>query len=315
MKYLILLLTCFLLAFPPAEPCAAVDLPEDQVVRTVDKIVARVGSEPITQIEVKSVMEDSLGLTFSAALEALIERRLVLSWARDHGLNVSPEEIETVEQSIMVNNNLSEDRFNELLASRGQDQRTFRDDLAEQILVNKALGTAIGPKVRIKDEDIRKKYEETYPSEETLVIRHILVKPEQASGESDAAAYDRAVRIIGEIRAGAPFETMAMRYSMDNASASKGGKLGTFQAGELLPELETLAFTLEPGEVGGPVKTALGFHILTLDSKGVSKPPPFSGVAQEIRASLTEEKEIEVRNQWLNELRSNTFIEIFPDGE
>ena len=303
-----IVLTLFFVAIFLATPWTVVS-------DTVDRVVARVGPEPITQGEVQSVQSDNPSLTFSTALNALIERRLVVSWARKNRLDVSQGELEKVEQSIMVNNNLSEANFEELLASRGQDRHSFREDLAEQVLVNKALGTIIGQGSKVTEEEIRKRYENDYSPTGTLTIRHILLKPDPASGETEDAIRERAVRILDEIRAGAPFEAMAKQHSMDEASAATGGELGTFRAGELLPELESLALTLEPGETGGPVRTSLGFHILNLESKGVWEPPPLSSVEEEIRASLAEEKRVEVQRRWLEELRQSTFIEIFSDGE
>jgi len=315
MKYRDIILAFFFPALFLAAPCAAAQISGGPAVGTVDRIVARVGPEPITQREVQSVQSDNPGLTSSAALNALIERRLVVSWARKNGLNVSRDELEKVEQSIMVNNSLSEERFEELLESRGQDRRSFREDLAEQVLVNKALDAIISQRSKITEEEIREKYENDFAPTETLVIRHILLKPDPVSGETDDAVRERAARILDKIRAGAPFDAMAKRYSMDEASAATGGELGMFRAGELLPELESLALTLEPGETGGPVRTSLGFHILNLQSKGVSEPPPLSSVEEKIRASLAKEKSVEVQGRWLDELRRGTFIEIFPNGE
>jgi parvulin-like peptidyl-prolyl isomerase len=107
---------------------------------------------------------------------------------------------------------------------------------------------------------------------------------------------------------------MASKYSQDGSSADKGGRLGTFREGELFPELEELAAILEPGEVGGPVRTSAGYHILMVLSKKLSEPPPFTEVRRQLERSMMVEREESTRILWLDELKKTTYIEIFPDG-
>jgi len=282
--------------------------------RVVDQVIARVGPEPVTQREVEFLLADNPAFSRDEALQVLIERKLVLSWARDNKLSVSPEELEKSENALLDSNQMSMDRFEEFLASRGQDRRDFEDNLREQILLRKALSTAVGSKVRVTEEEIRKRYATFYPPRETFVISHILLTPDSPSSAGEGGLEDLALRIMDQLEEGIPFETLAREYSADRISAPKGGLLGTFQKGELLPELESLAADLEPGEIGGPVRTNLGLHILRLEKKSLLPPPPFSDVEDEIRAVLMEEKGREIQDQWFRELKENTHIEIFTDG-
>jgi peptidyl-prolyl cis-trans isomerase SurA len=281
--------------------------------RTIDRVIARVGSEPVTLLEVQSLQAADPDITYSAALDLLIDQRLVLSWARSNSVTVSQKEIERTERAVMEGNNIPEDRFDELLASRGQDRETFRDGLRDQIMVNKALSQALEPAMRIDDEEIEKRYKELYPPRRTFTIRHILLKPDTSGAENEVSVGELAAQIMDRIRKGAPFEDMALEYSADRVSAVEGGFLGSFREGELLPELEKLALELEPGDLGGPVRTSMGFHILKLEGKSLTEPPPLSQVRDGIRADLISRREPEVREQWLKELREKAFIEIFAD--
>jgi peptidyl-prolyl cis-trans isomerase SurA len=316
MKKRLLILTLLNLAIFLAAPrFVAAEVPGTPAVRTADRIVARVGSEPITMREVQFIQADNPSLKFPEALNILIERRLVLGWAKENGIKVSPEELDKVERSLLVNNNLNEDRFQELLASRGQSRESFREDLEEQVIVNKALSAVITQQGTVTREEILERYESLHMPREAVRIRHILLKTDPASGRSDEVVLQQAADIIGRIQAGASFESMAQQYSDDGVSASTGGELGTFRKGELLPELETLAFTLKPGETGGPVKTSAGYHILKVEDRSASEPPPLSDVEAQIHASLVEEKGVDIRNRWLKDLREAAFIEIFTDEE
>jgi len=280
----------------------------------VDKVVARVGPEPVTQREIDSLARDNPDMTRQDALNMLIERKLVLSWARNNGLSVSSEELEKAKETILENNSMSREAFDEFLASRGQDHQDFEIDLKEQILLRKALGSAVRARVRLTEEELKESFEKAYPPTETISIRHILLKPDPAFPDGEASSRDLASRIIEQAREGVPFDSLARKYSMDEATASRGGDLGTFRRGELLYELESAAMTLEPGQVGGPVRTRLGLHILKLEDRTLSDPPPFSAVEDQLRSTLTEAKSREIQEQWLRELKDSTYIEIFSDG-
>ena len=79
---------------------------------------------------------------------------------------------------------------------------------------------------------------------------HILVK-DRATAE----------KVLAELKAGAKFEDLARKYSIDPSKAN-GGDLGYFQRGDLLPEFENAVLKLKPGQVSGIVHTKLGYHII-----------------------------------------------------
>jgi peptidyl-prolyl cis-trans isomerase SurA len=280
-----------------------------------DRVVARVNNEAITHRELVAALEQNPDLSRQKTLDLLIERRLVIVWATGKNISVADEELEQVETSIRERNNISLDDFEKALSSRGETLDTFRTNLREQLLINKALGMALSSRTQISEAELQELYLKTYPQKTVFEVNHILLTVEkEASAEKDALIKRNAEQVLAEILEGASFDTMASKYSQDGSSADKGGRLGTFREGELLPELDKLAGTLEPGEVGGPVRTSAGYHILQLASRGFSEPPPFIEVRSSLERSLMAQKEESVRTSWLNELKKTIYIEIFPDG-
>jgi hypothetical protein len=85
----------------------------------------------------------------------------------------------------------------------------------------------------------------------TMGAKHILVKTEA-----------EALRILKEIKNGSDFDELARKYSIDVSSGSKGGNLGLFHRGDLLPDFEAAILRLKVGELSGVVKTSLGYHII-----------------------------------------------------
>lgn len=280
-----------------------------------DRVVARVNNEAITHRELATAREQNPDLSRQKTLDLLIERRLVIVWATGNNISVADEELEQVETSVRERNNLSLDDFEKALSSRGETLDTFRDNLREQLTINKALGMALSSRTQISEAELQELYLKTYPQKTVFEVSHILFSVDkEAPADKDATVKKNAEQILAEILNGASFDTMASTYSQDGSSADKGGRLGTFSEGELLPELEELAWTLEPGEMGGPVRTSAGYHILLLASRGFSEPVPFIEVRSSLERSLMAQKEESVRTRWLNELRKATYIEVFPDG-
>jgi len=70
-----------------------------------------------------------------------------------------------------------------------------------------------------------------------------------------------AEEILGYIQKGEKFEEMAIEYS-ECETGAKGGDLGTFATGVMVPEFEKALYQLQVGEVSNPVKTKFGYHLI-----------------------------------------------------
>ncbi len=132
---------------------------------------------------------------------------------------------------------------------------------------------------------------ERFRSEEQVQIRHILV-----SGKTPEAR-TQAEKLLEELKAGADFANVAKTKSTDPGSAAKGGELGTFAKGRMLPEFDTAAFALQkPGDLSEVVETKFGYHVLQLQNKL----PAGQRSYEEVRDELIKE----VRNNVVQEARA-----------
>jgi peptidyl-prolyl cis-trans isomerase C len=119
---------------------------------------------------------------------------------------------------------------------------------------------------------------------ERVRIRHILIA---VKDKDDATAAKQAQEVLAQLRAGGDFAALAKQYSADPGSADKGGDLGFFAQGGMVPEFDQVAFTLrKPGELSDLVKTQFGYHILQLQERKPAGQQPFEDVKDALVAKV-----------------------------
>ncbi|OGU74681.1 MAG: hypothetical protein A2V93_07700, partial [Ignavibacteria bacterium RBG_16_34_14] len=134
-------------------------------------------------------------------------------------------------------------------------------------ILKSSPGTLIGP-VASPQGYVLYNYISLVPSEDTYVsASHILIN----QFGSDSANYQEAMKVYNELKSGASFEKAAAEKSKDPGSAVKGGALGWFSKGSMVPEFEKAVFEGKLGEVQKPVKTTYGYHIIKVTGKTSNK--------------------------------------------
>ena len=121
---------------------------------------------------------------------------------------------------------------------------------------------------------------------------------------------EAAREVIGLLDGGADFAELAKERST-GPSGPKGGDLGYFSAGQMVPEFSQAAAALEPGSyTKEPVKTQFGWHVIKLEDRRIAAPPPFEEIEQQLREQVARETLKVV----LDGLREDADIEIVPQS-
>ena len=127
-----------------------------------------------------------------------------------------------------------------------------------------------------------------YQVPEKRRARHILFKvAENADQQARAAKKAAAEKVLKEIEAGADFAEMAKKYSEDS-SKDRGGDLGFFGRGEMVPTFEQAAFSLDSGEMSGVVTSPFGYHLIKVEEIQPAQTRGFTEVSDSIRTKLSQ---------------------------
>jgi len=149
---------------------------------------------------------------------------------------------------------------------------------------------ALRGKVTVAQADLERAYTDNiaqYQTPEQIRASHILLKTE---GKDDAAVKARAEALLKQARSGADFADLAKKNSEDEGSAQKGGDLDFFGRGRMVPEFDTAAFALKPGEISDLVKTQYGYHIIKLVDKKEGATRALADVRQQLTDQIAFEK-------------------------
>ena len=170
----------------------------------------------------------------------------------------------------------------------------------ETVLLEALITREIGPK--LTDESIRQRYQRQVAAlggESEVHARHILV-----ASEADAQA------VLRELDKGKDFVEVARQRST-GSSGPRGGDLGFFRKGQMVPEFSAAAFALEAGEVSDPVKTQFGWHVIKVEATRKLAPPPFEEMEVKLRRTAAQEAVLAM----VAELRAKAQVQLFQaDG-
>jgi peptidyl-prolyl cis-trans isomerase SurA len=258
-----------------------------QNITLVDRIAAVVNKEVITlselneavagaqrQLRRQGTQAPEREVLERQMLERLILDKAQLQLARDTGIRVDELQLDRAVQRVAQNNGLTLADFRSALERDGVVFESFREELREQIVVNRLREREVDDKIQVNDTEIDLFLEEmkTRPAERVdYNLAHILVRvPEQASPERVAAARAKAEKALAEARAGGDFGQLAAAYS-DAPDALQGGALG-WREQDRLPELFSSALrAMGPRDVSEVLRSPAGFHLLkVLERRGAT---------------------------------------------
>ena len=251
-----------------------------EVTDPLDRIVAVVNNEVITALELDKEMglikqqlrQQNNRLPADAVLkkqllERLILREIQLQMAKRGSIRVDDETLNRTLENMAAQNRLSPSQFRETLAREGMDYEAFRENMRDEIIINRLQQRQVGNRIVITQQEI-----DTFISNQALRngvdkeyhLGHILVAvPEAASAKDIAEARAKAEKVVAKLRAGAEFYQTAASMS-DGQQALEGGDLGWRGAASLPTLFSDWVTANKVNSVSDALRSPSGFHIIKL---------------------------------------------------
>lgn len=257
----------------------------------------------------KIVMAAALIMVHSASFAFADDSTVVLAKAKDVTVTLADfkrlvgyydaEKQKIIDQSEQIKTGLLKRYVQTMIISRIAREKSFdnRPDIREQanMIVNNFLTAEylkkeVGDKISVKEDEVEAYYrthKDEFTAPEMVRARHILIMANaSASDEDKKKAKSKAGDVLKRIKAGENFAGIASELSDDPGSKAKGGDLGFFSKGRMVPEFEKAAFALKPGGVSDIVETQFGYHIIKVEEKKEPVLEPYDKVKDRVRDKI-----------------------------
>ncbi len=249
--------------------------------QTIDEIVGVVGNEIVlySDIQIQKNQIKAQGyqgdITDCQVLEEILFEKLLLNQAKVDSIEVTDDLVNTELNkriSVFVRQIGSEKALEEYYGKSMEEIREeFFDVLKDQLLVQRMEGQ-ISADLNITPSDVQDFYnsipKDSLPFISASVEMAMIAKYPKPSTEEVERVRQRLRDFKEQAETGKnDFETLAVLYSEDPGSATKGGTLGLKPRGTWVPEFDAVAFGLEEGQISSPFKTDYGFHIMKMKER------------------------------------------------
>lgn len=273
-------------------------------------------------------------------LDQMIDDRLLAQEAKKKNIHVSTLEVDDGVKKVRTRFS-TDDEFNDELKKEGMSYEDFRKHIQDQISVIKLIDQEVKSKTPPPtDDETRDLYntllaivnDKPIPGSHTaseieelqslakamvhrfgerIRARHILIRVDtHASPDERAAALKKIKDIQKQLKDGADFSELAKKYSEDPGSKDRGGDLGYFSHGDMVPAFEKVAFTTPVGQTSDIVTTEYGYHIIRVEEEKAASKFNFEDVKDDLKDYLFQQRAAKRFEGYVKDLHSNAEIKI-----
>ncbi|HFD8835635.1 TPA: peptidylprolyl isomerase SurA [Salmonella enterica] len=256
--------------------------------QVVDKVAAVVNNGVVLESDVDGLMQ-SVKLNAGQAgqqlpddatlrhqiLERLIMDQIILQMGQKMGVKITDEQLDQAIANIAKQNNMTMDQMRSRLAYDGLNYSTYRNQIRKEMIISEVRNNEVRRRITVLPQEVdalAKQIGTQNDASTELNLSHILIAlPENPTSELVNDAQRQAESIVEEARNGADFGKLAITYSADQ-QALKGGQMGWGRIQELPGIFAQALSTAKKGDIVGPIRSGVGFHILKVnDLRGQSQ--------------------------------------------
>ncbi|ELK1649913.1 peptidylprolyl isomerase SurA [Salmonella enterica] len=255
--------------------------------QVVDKVAAVVNNGVVLESDVDGLMQ-SVKLNAGQAgqqlpddatlrhqiLERLIMDQIILQMGQKMGVKITDEQLDEAIANIAKQNNMTMDQMRSRLAYDGLNYSTYRNQIRKEMIISEVRNNEVRRRITVLPQEVdalAKQIGTQNDASTELNLSHILIAlPETPTSGQVNDAQRQAESIVEEARNGADFGKLAITYSADQ-QALKGGQMGWGRIQELPGIFAQALSTAKKGDIVGPIRSGVGFHILKVnDLRGQS---------------------------------------------
>lgn len=199
--------------------------------------------------------------------------------AEQMGIRVNDQMVDAAISDIAKRNGVTVAQLRGYLGSQGYPFDRYREDIRSQMLVGQLQGeiyrsvtiTEREVDLYMRSAEFKEIQQEIERSKSPQVnVSHILIKIDPATSDQQAKAV--AERLYERLMRGENFEEIAQAQSQDAVSAARQGNLGWVAKGQMVPEFEKAMLTQKEGEIGRPIRSPFGYHIVRVNERKTGIP-------------------------------------------
>ncbi len=244
------------------------------------------------------------------ATSQAIDRVLLAEAAQKSGIQVADEKVE--EMVTRAKESLPEGlTLEEALKEMNLDVDSWKTEIKSQMQIEELVSQKIAEAPEATEEEVKAFYDahpQYFETPATVTASHILLGFEE--GDTDEVKAEKKAKLEGikkQIDEGGDFAVLAKEHS-SCPSSQKGGDLGSFGKGQMVPPFEKAAFTMEPGELSGIVETSFGYHLIKVTKKSDAGKQPLEDAKGQISQHLNQQNKEGAWTTYVESLRKDADI-------
>src|SRR5580700_5731037 len=320
-------LACFAAALLPSSACAQAKA------AVVEEIIARVNNDIITQSDYQhadmqlkdeiahdcqNCLPDKLAAEYKDQqkdlLRGLIDQSLMVQRAKDMGISVESDLVKRLDDVRKQNNLGSIEDLEKAVEGSGLPWEDYKTQIRNGMLTQEVIRREVGSHINIPSEEVKTYYDahsQEFTRPEQVVLTEIFLSTEGKSPEEIESVQKKTEDLRNRVVKGDDFNEIAKRYS-EGSTAKDGGDLGTFQRGQLSPQLEAIVFKMEKNQITDVIQTKTGFEVLKIEAHYQAGLQPLEKVENEVMNKLYMEKMQPTMRTYLGQLREESYVMVKP---
>jgi peptidyl-prolyl cis-trans isomerase SurA len=247
-------------------------------------------------------------------LRDMIDQQLLIERAKDMNIDVETDLVKRLDEVRKENNLATMEDLEKAVEKQGIVWEDYKQQMRNGLLTQKVIQQEVGGRMDIGPDEIKKYYDahkQDFNRPEQVDLSEIFLNTEGKTPDEIAAIKTKADDLHKQLVNGNDFAETAKRHS-EGSTAADGGELGTFERGQLAPQLESVVFKMDRNGITDVIQTKTGFEILKVNEHFQAGLQPLDKVSDQITNIIYKEKMDPAMRDYLAELREESYVTVKP---